>query len=170
MSAWAPAFSLAIFVATIPLLWVFRILTGLPKPLALSHRRWPLWGSFALIGFITVTVAVFIRGIYAGGPEEPTAFLLQFLIAAVIYLFGIALLLRQFVGLYPEYFVTTGPTGLAMRKALYRHVVDLEEVSQSHEESELRIHMRSGASLQLLIPTRHLPVLRRAIQESQPEP
>ena len=161
---------MAVLVATVPLLWVFRILTDLPQPLALSHRQWPVWGNFSLIGWVTVNVAVFIHGMYDGGTEEPLSFLLRFVIACVIYLFGFVFLVRQFAGLYPEYFVTAGRTGFGIRKALYRNIVDIDEASASRHETHLRIHMRTGESLQLILPTRYLPQFHKAIEDNQPEP
>lgn len=169
MLEWITALSLACFVATIPLLWVLRVLRELPEPLVGSHTRWPVWANVLLIGALTLYVAFFIRGVYAGGPREPMAFVFQFLIAVVIYFFGFVLLTRQFEGLYPEYFVTMGRTGFGMRKALYRNVVDVEEVNASGPDTELRMHMRTGEKLQLCIPTHHLPTLYETIRDSQPE-
>ena len=159
---------MAILVASVPLLWVFRILSGLPDPLQLSRRRWPTWGNFLLIASITANVAEFIRFVYAGGSEEPLTFVLRFLIALVIYLFGFSLLVGQFAGLYPEYFVTTGRSGLGMRKALYGNVVRVEESRSARGETELVVHMRSRERLYLALPTRHLVVLRDAVRKHQP--
>jgi hypothetical protein len=170
MSNWVPALSMAVFVATVPLLWVFRILTDLPHPLVLSHRQWPAWANFCLIGLITANVTVFIHGMYDGGTEEPLSFLLRCVIAGVIYLFGFVFLVRQFAGLYPEYFVTAGRTGFGIRKALYRNIVDIGEASASRHETHLRIHMKTGESLHLILPTRELPAFHKAIEDNQPEP
>ena len=98
MSPWITALLVAILLATVPLTWIFRILRNLPPPLLLSHRRWPAWVNFALIGAITGNVTVFVRGVYYGGTREPLALALQFLIAAVIYFFGFVLIVRQFAG------------------------------------------------------------------------
>ncbi len=159
---------MAVFVATLPMLWVFRILKDLPQPLALSHRQWPAWANFSLIGLITANVAVFIQGMYDGGAEEPLSFVLRFVIAGVVYFFGFVLLVRQFAGLYPEYFVTAGRTGFGIRKALYRNIIDLEE-SASRHETQLRVHMRAGECLYLTLPTRHLAVFHKAIEDNQGE-
>ena len=157
---------MAVFVATIPRSWVFRILTDLPQPLALSHRQWHAWANFTLIGLITANVAVFIQGMYDGGTEEPVSFVLHFVIAGVVYFFGFVLLVRQFAGLYPEYFVTAGRTGFGIRKGLYRNIAELEE-SASRNESRLRVHMRTGECLHLTLPTRHLAVFQKAIADNQ---
>ena len=169
MSQWVPALSMAVFVATIPLLWVFRILTDLPQALALSHRQWPRWANFCLIGLITANVAVFIHEMYDGGTGEPLSFALRFVISSVIYFFGFVLMIRQFAGLYPEFFVTAGRTGFGIRKALYRNIIDLDAESASRNETRLRIHMRSGEWLQLTLPTRHLSVFHKALEDNQPE-
>ena len=160
---------MAVFVATVPLLWVFRILTDLPQPLALSHRQWPPWANFFLIGLITANVAVFIHGMSDGGTEEPLNFVLRFVIAGVVYFFGMVLLVRQFAGLYPEYFVTAGRTGFGVRKSLYRNIVDIDEKYASRHETQLRIHIRTGESLHLTLPTRHIPVFHKVIEDNQPK-
>ena len=160
---------MAAFVATVPLLWVFRILTGLPKPLARSHRQWPVSLNLSLIGLITANVTVFIYGIYGDGPADPPGFMLRFLIAAVVYLFGFVLLVRQFEGLYPEYFVTTGRTGLGLRKALYRNITDIDEAPTSKNETRLRIQMRTGETLHLTLPRRDVPAFHKAIEDNQVE-
>ncbi len=160
---------MAVFVATVPLLWVFRILTDLPQPLALSHRQWPPWANFFLIGLITANVAVFIHGMSDGGTEEPLNFVLRFVIAGVVYFFGMVLLVRQFAGLYPEYFVTAGRTGFGVRKSLYRNIVDIDEKYASRHETELRIHIRTGESLHLTLPTRHIPAFHKVIEDNQPK-
>ncbi len=169
MSDWVPALSMAVLVATVPLLWVFRILTDLPEPLALSHRQWPAWANFFLIALITANVVIFIRGMYEGAMDEPISFLLRFFIAVLVYVFGFVLLIRQFAGLYPEYFVTAGRTGLGMRKALYRNIVDIDEVSESAGETALMVHMRTGESLFLTLPVPNKPVFYQAIKDNQPD-
>ena len=168
MSPWITALLIAVLLATVPLTWIFRILWDLPPPLLLSHSRWPSWVNFALIGAITANVTVFVQGVYYGGTREPLALALQFVIAVVIYFFGFVLIVRQFAGLYPEYFVTTGRTGLSIRKALYRNVVDIDEMNVSGGETRLRLHMQTGESLHLALPTRHLSVLHAAIKDNQP--
>ncbi len=160
---------MAVLVATLPLLWVFRILTDLPPALALSHRQWPLWVNFSLIGLITANVAEFVHEMYGGGTEEPLGFVLRFVIACVVYAFGFVLLIRQFAGLYPEYFVSAGRTGFGIRKGLYRNIVRIEETSTSPNETRIRAVMRSGERLYLTLPTRDLNVFHKAIEDSLPE-
>ena len=169
MSTWLLAASIAILVATVPMAWVYRILADLPRPIVLSHRRWPPWANFALIGAVTFNVALFARAGYYGAPRPPSSVGLHFLVAAVVYAFGFVMLLRQFSGLYPEYFVTTGRTGVSMRKALYRNVIGIRTLSESRGETRLGLEMRGGEILPLDLPTRHLPALAERIKESQPK-
>ena len=92
------------------------------------------------------------------------------MIAGIAYVFGMVLLIRQFAGLYPEYFVTTGRTGLGVRKAVYSNVVDVKTVAESHGETRLKIEMSSGEFLPLELPTTNLFRLYEVIERSKPEP
>src|SRR4051794_1768092 len=103
MPVWINALLFAILVVTIPFTMILRIMTRLPKPQALSNKRWPAVLNFMIIGAITTYVAVFIRNAYYVKPLSPLPVLLEFIIAAVAYGFGLALILRQFSGIYPEY-------------------------------------------------------------------
>ena len=169
MSFWVTSLMFAVLVATVPLTWVLRLLLNLPAPLALSHDGWPLQVNFAIIGVITADVTIFIRSVYYGGPSDPITVGMEFLITGVIYVFGFVLLLRQFAGLYPEYFVTTGKAGLVLRKARYTNVADIEVVSEARGETHLRIHMRNGENHPLNLPTRHVVELHKAIESAQPQ-
>ena len=169
MSGWAQSFSLAILVATMPLTFVYSIFQNLPTPLLLAHGRWPLWVNAAIIAAVTLDSAVFIREALGSAGADLVGLGLAFLIAALIYAFGFVLLVRQYAGLYPEYFVTTGRSGFSVRKGLYRNVVDIERDRESGEETRLRIRMRAGESLHLSLPTRDLGVFFEAIKNSQPD-
>jgi hypothetical protein len=159
MPVWITSLIFAVLVVTIPFTLILKVLLRLPRALALSHRRWPLPLNFALIGLITLYVTIFIRSAYYGRADEPAAVLLQFLIAALAYVFGLVLLLRQFAGLYPEYIVTTGLAGLSIGKTVYRKVTDVAEVSRTRGETRLRIETSDGAVLSLALPTRDVSVL-----------
>jgi len=150
MSTWLLAASIAILVATVPMAWVYRILADLPRPIVLSHRRWPPWANFALIGAVTFNVALFARAGYYGAPRPPSSVGLHFLVAAVVYAFGFVMLLRQFSG-------------------LYRNVIGIRTLSESRGETRLGLEMRGGEILPLDLPTRHLPALAERIKESQPK-
>jgi hypothetical protein len=124
----------------------------LPKALALSHRRWPLSLNFTLIGAITAYATIFIRSAYYGRGSNPAAVLMEFVIVALAYAFGLVLILRQFAGVYPEYIVTTGRTGLSIRKTVYRNITDIEEISRRQGEIHLRVMTNHGVTIPFTMP------------------
>src|SRR2546430_2646741 len=99
MSAWINALLFSILVVTIPFTMILRILIQLPKSQALSNRRWSSVLNLAIIGAITAYVTVFIRSAYYVRLRSPLSVLLEFVIAALAYGFGLSLILRQFSGL-----------------------------------------------------------------------
>src|SRR5205823_1817585 len=121
-----------------------RLMLQLPKSVALSHRRWPLLVNIGIIGAITAYTTIFIRSAYYGRIASPVTVLMEFVIAALAYVFGLVLLLRQFSGLYAEYLITTGRSGLFIRKIAYRNIINIEEVARGHGESQLRIETSRG--------------------------
>ena len=64
MPYWLNSLLFAILVVTIPFTMIVRILSQLPKPEALTHRRWPSAVNLVLIGIITAYVTIFIRAAY----------------------------------------------------------------------------------------------------------
>ena len=155
----------AILVVVFPYTLILRILLLLPKPVVLSHRRWPLYLNLLVIGGITGWVTVFIHSLYyARGLANPIAMLMEFLISALAYAFGLVLILRQFAGLYPEFFVSTGRTGLSLRKTAYRNVTKIDEVARGYGESHLRVQTSYGLVVPLTLPTRHLPSLYERVK------
>src|SRR5262245_52991166 len=139
MPKWVSALLFAVLVVTIPYSLIIRILLQLPKPVALSHRRWPMPVNFTLIGAITAYVTLFIHGAYYSRGSNANVVLMEFVIAALAYAFGLVLILRQYSGLYPEFFVSIGGSGLSLRKTAYRNVINIEEVARGHGETQLRI-------------------------------
>src|SRR5215469_1620897 len=101
MPSWISAVTFAFLVVVIPYTLVFKILLQLPKPIAASYRRWPLAANLLIIAAITGCITVFIHRAYYGRHfgYQP-AVLMEFTIAALIYAFGLVLILRQFAGLY----------------------------------------------------------------------
>jgi hypothetical protein len=95
---------------------------------------------------------------------------LQLLIVGVVYVFGMVLIVRQFAGLYPEYFVTTGRSGLAIRKAVYSNVAGVDTLRASETETVLGVRMESGERLDLILPTDRVSVLYESIQRNKPDP
>src|SRR5688572_16662651 len=111
MPSWVSALVFALLVVTIPYTIMLKIMLRLPKAVALSHHRWPLAMNIAVIGAVTAYTTIFIRTVYYGRSSNSAALLMEFVIAALSYIFGMVLILRQFAGVYPEYIVTTGWTG-----------------------------------------------------------
>jgi hypothetical protein len=165
MSPWASSIIFAMLVVLFPYTLIFKILLQLPKPVALSHRRWPLAGNLVVIAAITAWIAVFIHGVYyRRGLIDPFAVLMEFIIAALAYAFGLVLILRQFAGLYPEFFVTTGSTGLALRKTAYRNVTNIEEVARGYGETHLKVETSYGLTIPLTLPTKDVPSLYERVK------
>lgn len=148
----------AVLVVTIPFTLVLKVLLQLPRPLALSHRRWPLPLNFALIALITALVTIFIRGVYYGSrvsPAEPAA---EFLIVALAYGFGLVLLLRQFGGVYPDFIVTTGQTGFGLRKTTYRNIRKVEKAGEGGGETRFRVETAREITVLFSLPTRYVSI------------
>jgi hypothetical protein len=165
MPPWLSAAIFAILVVAFPYTLIFRMLLQLPKPVVLSHRRWPLYLNLFIIGAITGWVTVFIHSVYyRRGQLNPIAVLMEFLIAALAYAFGLVLILRQFAGLYPEFFVSTGRTGLSLRKTAYRNVTKIDEVSRAYGESRLRVETSYGLVVPLTLPTRYVASLYERVK------
>src|SRR3972149_12213902 len=155
MPSWISAFLFAVLVVTIPYTLMLKLRLALPKPVALSHRRWPLGLNVAVTGAATTYTTVFIRTVYYGRSPNSAALLLEFVIAALAYVFGLVLILRQFAGVYPEYIVTTGWTGLSVRKTAYTNIVDVREAARTGDEADLRIETSHGLVLPFTLPTRY---------------
>ena len=165
MPSWVSSLVFAILVVVFPYSLILKILLQLPKPVALSHRRWPLGANLVVIGGVTTLATIFIHTeYYRRGLSNPSVVLMEFLIAALGYAFGLALILRQFSGLYPEFFVTTGRTGLSLRKTAYRNVVNIDEAARGHGESRLRVETNYGLTLILTLPTRHVASLYERVK------
>jgi hypothetical protein len=141
----------------------------MPPPIVRSFRRWPDSVNLLVVGIVTAVVTAFIRFAYYGPPSEPFSVAFQFLIASVVYVFAVVLLVRQHVGLYAEYFVTVGASGLALRKGMYSNVVDIVVRSESDAEAEVGLVMRSNRTLLLHLPAHHLRTLGELVEKSQPE-
>ncbi len=164
MPPWLSATIFAFLVVVFPYTLILRILLQLPKPIALSHRRWPAAVNVVVIVGIMAWITVFIHGTYYRRGGNTGAILMEFIIAALAYAFGLVLMLRQFSGLYPEFIVTTGRSGLALRKTAYRNVVNVEEVARGYGESHLRIETSYGLVVPLTLPTRYVPSLYERVK------
>src|SRR5437868_168693 len=99
MPSWISSAVFAVLVVIFPYTLIFRMLLQLPKAIALSHRRWPVAGNIAVIAAITTWTTIFIHGTYyRRGFSDPFAILMEFIITALAYAFGLVLILRQFSG------------------------------------------------------------------------
>jgi hypothetical protein len=74
------------------------------------------------------------------------------------------MLLRQFAGLYPEFLVTTGSSGLSLRKTAYRNVIHIHELSRVSGEARLQIETSYGLVIALTLPTRYVPMLYERVK------
>lgn len=167
MTKWIAALSVASLAAAVPLIWILRILYSLPAPMVLSHRQWPIWMNVSLIGGITVPVMLFIRKAYFMRSVEPLEIGIHFVAVSLIYLFGLVLLLRQFVGLYPDYLVSAGRMGLAIRKSVYQKIVNVQIYREGRRETSLNIRLENGERVRIDLPGDHLPVLYDRIRSSR---
>ena len=158
MPSWFASLLFAVLVVTIPFTLILKIMMRLPKALALSHRRWPLTASFGLIAAITAYVTVFIQTVYYGRNSDSADILMEFIIAALAYIFGLAMIIRQFSGVYPDYIVTAGRMGLSLRKTVYRNITDVEEVSRSRGETQLRVVTSHGVKIPFALPARDVSI------------
>jgi hypothetical protein len=68
------------------------------------------------------------------------------------------MILRQFSGVYPDYIVSTGRTGLSLRKTVYRNIRDVEELSRTRQEVQLQIITSQGAGIHFTLPTRDVSI------------
>jgi hypothetical protein len=165
MQAWGTSLLIAVLVSTVPFTMFINVLLQLPRPLAQSHRRWPLPLNYALVAAVTSYTSYFIHRGYVG-PRSTAEIVGGCVIAAVIYGFALTLLQRQFCGVYPEYIVTAGPAGFGLRKTSYRNIKDVETVAKRRNETEFRIETVHGRMLTLTLPTRYVSIFFEHIQKS----
>jgi hypothetical protein len=164
MLAWGTSLLIAVLVAAIPFTLFMNILQQLPRPLAQSHRRWPLPLNYALIATVTSYTTYFIHRGY-GAHRSPVEIAGACLIAAIVYGFVLALLQRQFCGVYPEFIITAGPLGLGLRKTRYRNIRDVGTVAERAGETELRVETMYGRVLTFTLPNRYVSIFYNQIQK-----
>jgi hypothetical protein len=149
---------LAVVSTTVPFSFVVAVLGRLPKPMASSHRRWAPGANLAMTGAVTAAVAAFIRHAYFGGRIPPETVAAEFLVVALVYIFALVLLFRQFAGVYPGFIVTVGWTGLRLRKTIFRNLHSVEKISRSAGETCFRIETVHGQALSLVLPDRDVSI------------
>jgi hypothetical protein len=158
MQAWSTSLLIAVLVATVPFTMFINIL------LAQSHRRWPLPLNYALVAAVTSYTSYFIHRGYVGSSSS-MEIAGGCLIAAVVYGFALALLQRQFCGVYPEFIVTAGPAGFGLRKTSYRNIKDIQTVSERTNETEFRIETVHGRMLTLTLPSKYVSIFFDHVQK-----
>jgi fluoride ion exporter CrcB/FEX len=166
MQAWGTSLLFAVLVAAVPFTYLIKMLMQLPRALALSHRRWPLQLNYGLVAAVTSYSTYFIHRGYYGTSHTAGAIAAEFLIATVVYAFAIALLQRQFCGVYPEFIITSSFVGFGLRKTRYRNIQDVQTVSTHSGETELRIETVHGRDAHLVLPTRYVSIFFEQIQKT----
>ncbi len=164
MPGWITSVLFALLFVAAPLASILRIMQQLPKTLALSHRKWPMLLNFALIGIITAGITAFIHTAYYAGEPDQMALLMQFVISGIGYTFALVLLLRQFAGVYPDYIIVTGGFGLVIRKIAYRKISNVEQISEGHGETSIRVHTGQDISAIFVLPTRYVSLFHNQVR------
>ena len=165
MQAWGTSLLFAVLVAAVPFTLFMKVLLQLPRALASSHRRWPLALNYGLVAAITSFTTFFIHRGYYDGHRAPAEIAAGCLIAAVVFGFALALLQRQFCGVYPEFIITAGHFGFGLVKTRYRNMQDVEMVAEHGGETELRIETAHGRVLTFSLPTRYVSIFFDQIQK-----
>ena len=165
MQAWSTSLLISVLVSTVPFTVFINVLLQLPRPLAQSHRRWPLPLNYLLVAAVTSFTSYFIHRGYVG-PRTTVEIAGGCLIAAVVYGFALALLQRQFCGVYPEFIISAGPAGFGLRKTSYRNIKDIETVAERRNETEFRIHTVHGRVLTFTLPKRYVSIFFDHFQKS----
>lgn len=164
MATWIIPLLLAGIFVGIPFMTVMRMLSQLPKPRVLCHKRWSQTTNSGVVATVGFYVTLFIRDSYYVGDHTPVQIGAGFLIAALVYTFGLVLILRQYSGLYPEYLVTTGRTGLGLRKVAYRRIQNVERLSQGQGETRLLLETNDGSAFPFTLPAGSVSMLDECIR------
>lgn len=166
MQSWGTSLLFAVLVAAVPFNILIKLLMQLPRALALSNRRWPLSLNYGIVAGVTSYSTYFIHRLYYGTPRTAGVIAGGCLIAAVIYGFALALLQRQFSGVYSEFIITNGPFGFGLRKTRYRNIQDVETLATHSGETELRIETTHGRDVHLVLPTHYVSIFFEQIQKT----
>lgn len=155
MGLGSAALVFGIMVSAIPFSFLLWVLYRLPLPLVASHRRWPLVVNCILMTAVAASTALFFHraAIQANGI---TGVVVEFLIASIVYGFGLALLLRQFCGVYEDFIITVGTGGLLLWKTSYTNIAKAESQNSGGGETRIRIETARGSRLLLTLPSRHV--------------
>ncbi len=144
---------LGILITVIPFSFLVRLLQQLPRALVQSHKRWPLIVNGLITAVVTAAVVLFLHRA-ADRSHSGSQIALEFLIAAVVYAFGLVLVLRQFCGVYEEFIITVVAAGLALKKTSYANIVKAEGEDKEGGETQILIETSRGSRVTLIVPTR----------------
>jgi hypothetical protein len=149
------ALFMGILATVIPFSFLLRLLQQLPQAVVQSHRRWPLILNGLVIAAVTAVVSLFLHRA-ADRTHNIGQLGLEFVISALVYGFGLVLLLRQFCGVYEDFIITVAMAGFALRKTSYANIVKAERRQKDGNETEILIETSRGTLLKLILPTRQV--------------
>jgi hypothetical protein len=147
----AAALVFGILASVAPFSFLLWILYRLPRPIVASHHRWPISVNALLMIVVAVTTALFLERA-AVRDHGLIGVFVEFLITAGIYGFGLALLLRQFCGVYEDFVITVGAGGLLLWKTSYTNIAKAETREGGGGEKEIWIETARGGLLTLTLP------------------
>jgi len=140
-----------IFVSAIPFSFLLWVLYRLPAAIVSSHRKWPLVLNCLMMTAVAASTALFLQRA-AMQPYDVMGLAVQFIIATVVYGFGLVLLLRQFCGVYEDYIITVGLAGLLLWKTSYTNIAKAETRNGGWGEKKILIETARGGLLKLTLP------------------
>jgi hypothetical protein len=166
MGVGSTAVFLGILTTVIPFSFLLRLLQQLPKALVQSHNRWPLMLNGLITTGVTAVVALFLHRA-ADRSHGYAQVTLEFLITALVYGFGLVLVLRQFCGVYEEFIITVAAAGLALRKTSYANIVKAESEDKGSGETQILIETSRGSLVKLMLPTRDADRFYRHVRKKR---
>ena len=140
-----------ICVSAIPFSFLLWVLYRLPKAIVPSHRKWPLVLNCLMMTAVAASTAWFLQRA-AMSPYDLKGLAVQFMIATVVYGFGLVLLLRQFCGVYEDFIITVGMAGLLLWKTSYTNIAKAEMRNGGGGERTIIIETARGSLLKLTLP------------------
>ena len=145
------AWVFGILITVVPFGFLLLLLHRLPRAIVASHRRWPLLVNCLLMTIVATSTTLFLdrAAVRAHGMR---GIVVEFLIQAVIYGFGLVLLLRQFCGVYEDFIITVGAAGLLLWKTSYSNIAKADSRDTGGGEASLRIETARGSVMWLTLP------------------
>jgi hypothetical protein len=140
-----------IVVSAIPFSFLLWVLYRLPTALVSSHRKWPVILNCLMMTLVAASTALFLQRA-AEKPYDLKGLVVEFMIATIVYGFGLVLLLRQFCGVYEDYIITVGLGGLVLWKTSYTNIAKAETRDAGGGEKTILIETARGGLLTLTLP------------------